>query len=205
LSLDRVCFELAHGDLKKVKQKVPEAFTSLSQAELPSAEVLPPGDRRSFSWNFSLSKNCPISDTGQSLCILFGLRDAVPRAHLQLPVIPHADIEGILGIFETSFQFAQKSQKSRADCVVAKFKAPTGARYKMLEELDLSLGFQDGKLALDYVFKVKQFNAGPSTLEVKTKKKNFSQSVNREQYYSPAGFVDSKLVEPLIEEALAKL
>ncbi|MFN8391182.1 MAG: hypothetical protein U0136_12900 [Bdellovibrionota bacterium] len=205
LPLSEVSLELALGSMKKIKQKAPDAFELVQAAEFSREESIPPGAEHVIRSTFRLDKNCEISDNTQSLCIVYGLATATPRAHLQLPVHPHADIDGILGVFETSFQFDLRGQKSKNGWVVAKLKVPSGPRFKSAEELDLSFRFTEDKLQLRYAFTVKKLEAGPDTLAIQKKKQNFEQDLERSQYYSPAGFVDAKLLEPIIESALAPI
>lgn len=202
---------LALGDMRKVKAKNESAFTEISLAEAAPIGVLPAGEQREVRWTFQLDQNCTVTDKAQSLYICYALLagdEAISgsEGHLQLPVFPHRDIEGILGVLETSFQFDPRGYKSnKAGWVVAKLKAPKGSRYTSLEELDLAFRFDDGRLQLNYTFGVQRLAATPAALEVKKKSVKYAQELSRSEYMFSAGFVDAKLLEPKLEEALATL
>ncbi|MCB0325196.1 MAG: hypothetical protein KDD69_16550 [Bdellovibrionales bacterium] len=197
---------LAKGDLKKVKQKAPDAFSMLARADAAVPGSVAPDQQCTTSTRFQLEQNCHVTNKQSSLCILYGVEgDDAAQAHLQLPVLPHADIESIVGVVETSFQFVLKSWKSKSGWVSAKLKAPDEQRMTTIDELDLGFRFVDELLELDYTFKVKKLEAGPSTLEIQKKKQTFRQSLRRDEYLAPGGYVDSGLLEPKIEEILAQV
>ncbi len=202
--VDGPFLQLAVGDSKKLAQKSEKAVQILTSSELNTSFNLGPDEDKKIPWTFELDRNCPITDKSHSLYLLYGLRVAA-RAHLQLNVRPHAHIEGVLTIFETSFQFDPRGMKSRAGWVVATLKPPASRRFTVVEALELGLRFEGEKLFLHYTFKVKGLEAGPMTLEIKKKKIELTRELVPGDYMSSAGFVDSALLEPKIEEALCSV
>lgn len=201
VTIQRLQCAVSIGDMKKVKAKDPAAFQTLDTTETAEPLTLAAGAQVELNHLMRLSKNCLVTDKSHSLCVVYGLADG-PQGHLQLNVLPHSDIEGILQVFETSFQFVTGTIKSKGDRVIAPLKPPMGKLYTTLEKIDLGFSFVEDALLLDYQFKVTKLEAGPSTLAIQKKKQSYSQTLRRDQY-APTGFIDSKLVEPLLQEALA--
>ena len=194
--------ELAHGDGKLVKQKAENAFEVLAGLQEKDAFSLTPGEEKKFTWSFMLEKNCFVTDKAKSFYVLYGVQKAT-RAHLQLNVLPHADIEGIVLVFETSFQFLPKGFKSKSGWVQATLKPPVGRRFLTVEALELFFRFEEEKLILKYKFKVKKLEASATAMSIQKDQKELVQKLERSDYMSSAGFIDSKLLEPKIEEALS--
>lgn len=206
LPTDQLLFALTEADLKKVAKKDFSAYETIYPTEIGDSGVIAPGEQRTFAREFPLDINCIISDSAQSICVVFGLNTGeFTGGQLQVPVTPHADIEGILTVVETSFQFDPRGQKSKSGWVVARLKAPAGGKFKTVDELELGFRFQGDKLQLRYNFKVKRLEAGPSTLAIQKKKLEFKRDLERSDYFSKAGYIDSKLLEPILEETLSRV
>lgn len=195
---------LVRGESKKVKAKDPEAWQRLETAKTESFGEVAPGESKKCVWSFSLDKNCLITEKSQSLYLLYGLGEE--QGQLQLTVLPHEEIEGIVGIFETSFQFLLKKISNKKDCIAATLKAPEGPGYRALSQLELRLRFNEEKgVELQYLFKVERLEASATTLEVQKKKVEFSQSLGRDDFMSSAAYVDPERLEPHIREALSQV
>lgn len=201
-----VSLTLAVGDAKKIKQKSDDAFKPLAAADAPGGWQIQPGAEEHLTWSFSLDRNAPITDKSQSLYVLYG---ALPsggqeaRGNLQLSVLAHADVEGILSVFETSFQFVLKGQRSKDGWMIASLKPPSSQRFITVDELELGFRFEDDVLLLSYLVKAKKLSAGPSTLSIEKKKSEHVQELRASDYRAPGGYVDSRLLEEKIEDALA--
>lgn len=206
LSPSTPILSIARGVAKKIKAKDSDAFEILERAESNALGEIAAGESCSLSWTFALDKNCLLSDKANSLYILYGVGDAHEGCgHLQLNVLPHEELEGIIGIFETSFQFLLRGVKTKSGWVAASYKAPQGPGYRTLSELELRLKFEGDGVLLQYLFKVERLEASATTLEVQKKKLEYKQELTREQYMSSAGYVDPQRLEPLIREALSSV
>ena len=195
--------QLATGDQKHVKAKDEQAFKQLAAATIEQLTELAPGADTRHEWTFELDRNCLVSDKAKSLYLVYGLSGAQGVLnHLQLSVLPHRDIDGILVVFETSFQFVPKGYKSKGDWVVAKLKPPSGQEYPALEELELSFKFIEDKLHLQYTLKCKKLSASPSSLEIQKKQLNVSQELLGSDY-KIGDYIDPKLLEPKIAAGLS--
>ncbi len=197
---------LSHGQTKKKKAKEDDAFVDL-QRESGSASGQLAADATSvLSHSFSLDKNCLLTEKAQSLYIRFGVEgNEEAQGDMQLNILPHQDFDGIIGIFETSFQFLLKSVKSKKDWTVATYKAPEGPGYGAVKELQLKLQFAGDSVDLVYVFKIERLDATATSLNVKKKKEEHPQTLARSDYMSPAGYVDPERLEPLIREILSRV
>lgn len=200
--IDAIRLELALGDFKSVKAKLPDAFVAVADANLaPPSELLADGSC-SFTSSFVLEKNCDITDKNQSLFVLFGpRRNSSSGGQLQLNVLPHKHIISLFEVFGSSFQFVLKNTKSSKGWVVAKFKPSSAKRFNRLDELTLSVQFQGETLSLKYSFKKKALEATPDTITVKKQAQTFDQRLTTADYLL-GGFPHYQGMEAKIEEAL---
>jgi hypothetical protein len=197
---------LSHGQSKKIKAKDNDAFVDIDTQSSEVSGELTVDASSVLSHSFNLDKNCLLTEKAQSLYIRFGVEgNEEAQGDLQLNVIAHQDLEGIIGIFETSFQFLLKSVKSKKDWTVATYKAPEGPGYRAIQELQLKLHFDGDNVELIYAFKIERLDATSSALSVKKKKEEHPQTLARSDYMSSAGYVDPEKLEPLIKEILSKV
>lgn len=195
--------ELAFANLGKLKKK--------EDCIIDVRNSLPPGDpfelapqsEKVASTTFHLDSNCPISDKNQSLCFLYGDTDSsVPKGHLVLVVKPHMFIQQILGVFESTFQFVRKGEKSSEGWVLAKFKPSTARKLSFVDEVTAAFRYEDTDLILKYVFKVNKFDTTLNTMGIKKEKKELEQRLRKDQYLLTKDHINDQAIESLIEEAL---
>jgi hypothetical protein len=202
--LNALSLRLACGDLKKVRDKSEDAFKIISCADLNPQGEVGAGQQQSFSWTFELDRNCPISEKSQSLYLLYGSTTAaIAAGQLPLTVAAHPHIEAVLRLLESSFQFVLRGQKSSKGWVQAKFKPPTSRRFSLVNELTLSLRFEESLLVLNYSFNVKKFDATTASVGVKKGKSELEQRLDPARYMLTGQHADDQVLGAALEEALS--
>ena len=194
---------LASADLKKAKDKNPEAYSRHATSTWPAELQVPAGAQLSQSWTFEQDRNCLVSDKAHSLCLLFGSQESGPQGQGQLSVSPHPHIQQILAILDSSCQFGLKGLKSSDDWVQAKLKAPAERRFSFVEELWLHCRFEGDALQLKYVFKVKKLDASAGNVSVRKGKTEVLQSLETARYLLTPEHINHDVVEAAIEEAIS--
>ena len=198
--------ELALGGLKKVREKVPGAFRPIAALPWEGSAVLAPGESASFSWSFQTDRNCPITDTGHSLFLLYGAGDAPEKmGQLQLAFQPDAIVLEFLKTLSIQFRFVKKTQKSTKDHVETKLSPPDSKNFSMLEYLFLLTRFEGDELGLRYRFQVKKVKPTPGSPEVAKDKKEIEQRLGSAQYLQPSGRINFDAFENAIREALLEI
>lgn len=205
LSINELRLDLAIADTKDVREKKEENYEIVARAEIKCPFELAAQATQSFPWTYPLDANCCISDKSQSLYVLYG-GSAAALGLMPLNVQAHAHIQSILKTMETSFQFVLKGQKSNKGWVEAKLKPPSARRFMLVNELLLSLRFEEErKLALRFVFNVKKFDTGSAKIGVKKGKIEVEKTLEERQYLMPGGFIKQEAVEACIEEAISSV
>ena len=176
-------------------------YPVLAAAEVTLPWQLSPQQQQSVSWTFTLDRNCPISEKSQTLCLVHG---SAPEPLRELPIVvsPHPHIATIIKIFETTFQFVLKSQKSSKGWVEAKFKPSSARRLFMVNELVLGLQFDGDTLVLRYVFSVKKLDSTSGKVGVRKGKTEVEQRLGPDAYLVLGGFINQEAIEASIEQAL---
>jgi len=203
-SLSGVSLSLAVGNLKKIKQKAEDAFTTIAAADLSISSEIEPQQDLSFDWTFKIDNNFSIADKASSPYILFGPADG-EESNGQLPVAlqPHPHIQVLHRILETTFRFVLKQQRSAKGWVEAKFKPSSAPRFSTLEHLMLYSRFDGDDLVLRYVFHVKRLAATASSVGLQKSKVETKQQLDSARYLFPGGIVNHDPLEAAIEEAIA--
>ena len=204
----RAPFELrlvaALGDVKKAKSKAADAFDIIAAAQPYPVSELAPRQQSSFSWNYQIDRNCPVSDKGRSLYLLFGAA-AEPHllGQLLITVKPHLVLEEVLKTLEAFFGFVVKTQKWSAGWFTVKSKPPASTRFALVEDLLLSMRFEDEALALKYVLRVRKVKGGAGeSVGFRKGKSEFEQRLERGQYLMSGGFLNHEALQAALKEAL---
>jgi hypothetical protein len=193
--------DLAHGDLKKVRQKSPEAFKSMTTATY-KAEVAPQSST-SFDWKFETDRNCPITDNSGSLFILYGKGTALDQlGHLELAIQPYWIIQEFLKTINIQYRFVVKTQKATKGWVEVKLAPPDSQLFVTVEHLILSFRFNGETLEVKYLFNVKAIEATASSFDVKKKKKECVQTFEPSQYLTSFKRFNHEHIEQAIKSAL---
>jgi len=204
IPLAHISLELALGDLKRVKAKSDDAFQLISAASFDRSASVAPGAQSVFTHEFSLDRNAPISSKNSTPYLLYG--DAEQRAMLgQLPltVKMHPYYRSIFDTFETVFSFINKGESWKDGYTSVKYKAPDLRKLSLVEEMNVSIKFVDDSLEVVYAFKIKKFEAGAQSLNVKKGKAEVVQSWAPSDYLFGGNFIRQEYVDKMIEEALA--
>lgn len=203
VALETLGVGLAHGELKKVRLKSPEAFDVLASQKFEGGQMLEPGKEARLSWKFETDRNCPISDSTKSLFIVYGQGDATEKlGQLQLTIRPYWIIQEFLSTVTTQFRFVVKTLKWSKGRVEAKLAPPDSKAFAMLEHLTLSFRFEEETLDVKYVFQVKKLEATAANVDVKKDKREVEQSFAKHEYLTPSGRIGFERLEAAIREAL---
>jgi len=195
--------QLATGNFKKIKENSEKAFEIIDTVTFDGSDDIASNEEVSFPWTFELERNCTISEKAQSLHLVVGREDAGdPAGFLPATVLPHSYIGEIIGLFESSFSFVLKGQKSKKGWVDSKLKPPAGGRFPTLDYLVLSIRLDDDTLRLKYCFNVKKMLVTPFSLGVTKAKSEVEQSLTISEFTSE-GYVDHRPLESSISEAIS--
>ncbi|NDC37501.1 MAG: hypothetical protein EBZ48_05560 [Proteobacteria bacterium] len=197
----RVRLELVVAEPKKVKQRSAEAFTDPIAADTPTI-TLAPLQQQECSWSFNLPENCVVSHKAQSLYLLYGLGEGIPAGQLPVPVMPHPLLQKIFELMESAFQFVLRDISWSQGWVIGRFKASSARQYSLVEELSLKIQRQDGKLAVQYDFKVRRFDTEVSSVSVKRAKSVVEQLWTPAEYLLGDDHLNYEGVEQRLQEAL---
>lgn len=194
--------ELVFGKLKELSAQE-GAIEVIDKAGIDSAWELKPGESKSASWSMTLDRNCPVSDRNSSLAFRFGNLSG-PVTPVPISVKPHATIQGISELLESSFQFVRKADKWAKGWTEIKFKPPSAKKFSMLNELNLGFHFEGQSLILRFGFNVKKFDPGDAASMVKVGKgKSCVEKILEEnQYLLSGGYLNHSSLEVIIGEAL---
>jgi hypothetical protein len=197
-SLASLEIKLAHGTLRKVHQKLPDAYDFLATFPLEGAGTLEPKSEASFPWRFKTDANCPITDVSASLFLLYG------QGHLQLPFDPSPVMQEFVKTLEVGFRFVKKSQRySAKGRVDVKLSPPDSKAFGVIDLLVLSFKMKDEEtLDVQYIFQLKKVAATAASVEVNKERREISQSFTRAQYRLASGRFNHEVWESGIREAL---
>ena len=190
---------LAHGDIKKVRSKVADAFSILEEAKLGADNEITAGEELQFSWSCTLDKNATVTDKTQSLYLLFGNSQNINTlGQLLITIQPHPVIESIITTLSSTFQFVTKSYKSSKSGLAIKIAPSSATRFAMLDLLTLTVKFENETLQLKYLFDLKKFEATALSLAVGKNKITVHQTLEN---YIQDGYINHSYIESKIEEA----
>ena len=193
--------ELVVADLKKVKQKVADAFTAPMVSSIPAMTILPQ-QTAEFSREFALPESCVISDKSQTLYLLYGMGEGTPAGQLPVPVLPHPHLQKVFELLESVFQFVLRDVAFSKGWVVGRFKPSSARQYSLVEELSLKLRRQEAHLAVQFEFKVKRFDTELTSIAVKKGKLVVEQSWFPQDYLLGGEHLNYQRIEERLREAL---
>jgi len=202
--LAQISLELTLGDLKKVKAKSDGAFQTIASANLDRATSVAPGAEVTFSHEFTLDRNAPISHKSHSPYLLYGNAEQPALLGQQpLTVTMHPYYRSIFDTFETVFSFINKGESWKDGYTSVKYKAPDLRKLSLVEEMNVAARFVDDSLEVVYTFKIKKFEAGAQSLNVRKGKAEVVQTWAPSDYLFGGNFIRQEYVEKMIEEALS--
>lgn len=203
-SAGKIQLILARGELKKVHEKRPGAFTEIAKFDTETWLLPPVGESATFSWNFDLDRNCPITDSSGSLFFLYGHATTLDTlGQIQLNIVSEPVLQAFLHAFNVHFRFVIKTQRwSKAGTTSTKLAPPDAKKFSNLDLLVLTSRFTDEDLELTYEFNVKKFEATAVSIETKKEKREYSQVLRPIEYRLPSGRLNTDYFEKLIDEAL---
>ncbi len=202
-SLAEARVALAYGGLKKVHEKVPGALKVLA-AHPSDTQTLEGGKSASFEWSFPTDRNCPITDSSNSLFLIYGSADVYEKmGQLQLAFKPDSIVQEFIKTLSIQFRFVQKTQKSSKGHVETKLSPPDSKAFSSLEYLFLTTRFVEDELHLNYRFQVKKVKPTPGSFEVAKEHREVDQSIPAAQYLQPSGRINFDRFESAIREAVS--
>ena len=108
-------------------------------------------------------------------------------------------------MFESAFQFIEKSKHSNQDYVDIKFKPSSAQKFTLLEELILGVRIDEESISLKYLFKVKKLHTTASSVGVTKEKNEREQKLDLKKCLLSKDFIDNGFFEAAIEESLASV
>lgn len=206
-TLKQLTLELSLGNLKKIKTKESDAFTTIEMIDLGNDVQIAPAAQISLERVITLNSNTPITDKNSSLHLQYGDRNsAAGLGQLLLTVHPHAHVRHIFDTMTTVFNFINKGESHKDKHTIAKLKAPDSRRFSLIEELQLAATFEDDRaLTLRFLFTVKKFEHSGAKVNVKKGKVEVTRRLEPERYLFGGGFVRQEFIEAEIEVALAEV
>ena len=206
VTLNEFRVALAHGELKKVRAKSPEAFKILNTATGPSGAKLEAQNEFTLPWSFETNRNGPITDTSSSLFLLYGRGDVNEQlGQIQLTMNPDSVIQEIIQIFVIAFRFVVKTRKFAKGSVEVKLAPPDAKAFAAVEQLILNFCYEGETVHLSYSFGVKKVEATASSFEMVKDKKVFAQSFTPGQYRTASGRFNHDPIETTIREVISQV
>lgn len=204
IPLAHFSLNLALGNLKKVKGKAEDAFDILVRAELDRSLTVAPGEEVSAAWDFTLDRNAPISDKGQSPYLLYGNGESSALlGQLPLTVQMHAHYRAIFDTCETVLSLINKGETWKDGYTTVKYKAPDLRKFSLVDEILISVRFVEDSLEVLFQFKVKKLDATATSMNFKKGKTEVVQTWSAHEYLFGGGFIRQEFVEKMLEEAMS--
>lgn len=199
---------LAHGSLKAVHAKKPDALTIVAETELSGPDL---ASGEGAAWSFPTELNAPITDSTTSLFLLYG-PPADPSGggletlgQLQVTLKPHPVIAKFLDVLQTRFRFVLKANKSEKGGMNSKLVPPDSQALSFVEQLVLRFAFEGETLGIVYEFTTHSFEASASSVAAKKQKKKREISFAPTDYKLASGRLNDELFEADIQAALSEV
>lgn len=206
VAVDEFRVALAHGELKKVRVKSPEAFKIRSAISGPEGAKLEQQKEFSLPWSFETDRNSPITDSLSSPFLIYGRGDSADKlGQIQLVVNPDPVIQEIIQVLVVAFRFVVKARKFVKGSVEVKLSPPDAKGFVALEQLVLLFRYEENTLHLSYTFGVKKIEATASSFDLKKDKKVFEQSFDPTQYRTPSGRFNHEFIEISVREIISQV
>ena len=204
--MDHVRVALAHGLLRHVHAKDPDAFEILNTTSGQAGDKLEAQKEFTLPWKFQTERNTPITDNLSSLFLVYGKGEATEQlGQLQLKMIPDPVIEEFIQIFIISYRFVVKSRKHSKGTVEVKLAPPDAKAFASLEQLIVKFHFEGETVHLAYSFGVKKVEATAASVDMKKAKKEFEQEFKPLQYKTASGRFNHDAVEAEIRQVMAQV
>lgn len=195
---------LAYGELKKVRQKSPDAYEVLTSVPMEKGGKIAPGQEATLAWRFETDRNTPITDASRSLFVLYGRGGSpIELGSLQLTVDPTPVVQEFLSSLQTEHRFVLKSRKFLRGATEVKLAPPDSRELASVEHLTLAFRFEGEDLRVGYEFRVRKIEAGAATFDVAKQKKTLEQVFKPEEYRTPTGRFNHERIEGAIKAALS--
>jgi hypothetical protein len=194
---------LGYGELKKIRQKAPDAFTLLASAPIN----IPEGSSSiTVPWSFQTDRNASVTDHLKSLFLLYGQgSNTGVLGQLQLSLRPFWTIDEFLKVFEISFKFVSKSFKSQKEGLEVKLAPPQSKTFAAVEQALLLFRSDGEALEVQYTFQVKKVEATAGSIEIKKEKKAHVRRYEASQLLTSSGRFNHEAMEAAIREVLSEV
>ena len=200
LTLSLLQVSLESGIFKKINQKEDKGFTQVDVFNVNDKISLKTGEQKSMKWNFLLKEDCPITDTQQSLYIVYGnSRNPFECGQLQLTVAMAPILKFFLEVFVNFHRFQIKQTKFSKDMMVEiKLSPPKSREMTSVEGLVLQMKKDKDNLIVNYHFSVKKLESVSTTeAKVQSKKMIFDQILTKNDYEEYGSFSHEKVKEQI--------
>ena len=194
---------LAHGLKKAFKEGTMVPWEVLEKQVVAQDIALQAGSELTFSWNFNLSTDCPITDKQGGLYLLFGGDEALTEGgRLNLQINLHPILQNYLQTFTTQFRFLEKYQKRKSELTEVKLIPPDSREYPNMDYLLCFLRIHDEQLEAHYRFKMSGLGRTGEKMTVTKKNREIEQSIPQGKYLQPGGFPNRACFRENIDQAL---
>lgn len=206
VAIDQTQITLARGDFKKLRAKAPDSFEVLHAAPINSTStvcLLPAQGTASLEWSFQSDRNCPVTDSGSSLFLIYGMGKEYEKiGQLQLLFRAAPIVEEFIKTLETEFRFVRKLQKTAKAGIDTRLSPPDSKEFSALDELTLNSRFEGDELELRYHFKVKKVEATAASFGIKKEKLEKLQRFKLSELRLPSGRVNYERIENSLRESI---
>lgn len=189
---------LALVDKKKFKAKDEKAFKILKES---TVDVSPETKEIDFQYNLKLSD--PISEKTKSLYFIVANSEQLfDGGHLELEITAQPLFLGFLKIFENFFRFKVKEAKNKKDWVDYKMIGPGTKELSAIDQLNLQMKEDDGKLYLNYIFKLKKLKYELGDVKASSEKSEIEDHIPLDRFHLIGDSLDQNKVMNKIQEVL---
>jgi len=195
---------LAHGGLKAVHAKSPDAFDVVAEAEVGGPGLV---SESGAPWSVATGSNAPITDSTSSLFLLYGPADGglETLGRLQVTLKPNPVIAKFLDVLQTRFRFVLKANRSEKKGMQSKLVPPDSQALSFVEQLVLRFAFEGETLGVTYEFTTHSFEASASSVNAKKAKKIREIDFTPTDYKLSSGRLNDDLFENHIRGALDEI
>jgi sporulation-control protein spo0M len=206
VTLDNLNANLAFGTIRNVRARNEQSWNIALTSSLCAKETLNPGDVKTFSWDFPLATDCPVTVKDSSLFFLLGdVTNPESIGHLQLDVQLRPMLRQFLETFELFYRFTIAATKNRKNFVEVKMIPPKTRTYGFLEALNCTLRLQKDVMEIKYEASIKTISTslGPTIFE--KGRRQFAQELPSKEFQLGPGIPNPEGLKKAIELAIAEI
>ena len=206
VTLGALIANLAFGTIRNVRAKNEESWNIAGTSSLCANESFKSGEEKTFSWDFPLAMDCPITVKDSSLFILLGDNSNPENfGHLQLNVQLSQMLKQFIESFELFYRFTIAAMKNRKGFVEIKMLPPKTREYGFLDALNYTLRLDKDVIEIKYEASIKTISTslGPTIFE--KGKRQFVQELCSKEFQLAPGIPNPDGFKTAIGAAIAAI